>query len=212
MEIIDLPLEVMRCMKVTWKMEMNNNFVQSPFSGVGQTQRGQLERWNVDFEFHNLRRIDSPVLEGFFLQLEGNANVFRTGDPSKMCNFGRAKGSASLDGVHSAGSKFLNLTGLKEDVLNAFRAGDWVQIGNQMTKVKKDAHTDSAGGCAIEIFPKLWQEHSSGTELIYKNVKGIFRFLSETPEWEVTAGVARAYSYKLSGTQEVITDGHELAT
>lgn len=198
-------------MKVTWRMDNNHAFIQSAFSGVGQTQRGQLERWLVSFEFHNLKHIDSPVLEGFFLQLEGNANVFRTGDPSKLCNHGKAKGNATLSATHSAGSKVLSLTGIKPNIINAFRAGDWVQIGNQMTKVKKDAHTDLSGDCEIEVFPKIWQEHSAGTEVIYKNAQGIFRFLSGVPEWEVTAGMARPYSYKLSGTQEVITDGHELA-
>ena len=212
MEIIDLPLDVLKCMKVSWRMDTNHGYLQSPFSGVGQTQRGQLERWLVSFEFHNLKREHSPVLEGFFLQLEGNANVFRTSDPAKLKNFGKAKGNASLDGVHSAGSKVLNLTGLKADVFNSFRAGDWVQIGHQMTKIKKDAHTDSAGNCQAEIFPKLWKEGASGEDVKYNEVKGIFRFMSSPPEWEATAGIARTYSFTLSGTQEVITDGHELAT
>lgn len=210
MTIVDLPDSLLRAMSLTWTMDFNHARVESPFSGVGQTQRGQLERWRVAFKFHNVERRDAGEVEGFFMRLEGNANAFRFSDPSRPSSSGVVSGSPTLASAVVAGERILEITGLQSDAPNIFKAGDWIQIGHQLTKITSTVDSNGAGTATVSVWPKLWAAQSSGTAVIHERPKGIFRFLSQSPEWEVMAGAKRAWSFSLSGVQEVIADGHSL--
>lgn len=193
-------------------MDMNHARVESPFSGVGQTQRGQLERWRVAFKFHNVERKDAGEIEGFFMRLEGNANAFSCFDPSRPCSAGVVSGSPTLAVAATAGERELQVTGLQTNAPEIFKAGDWIQIGYQLTKITETVDSDGSGAATVKIWPKLWSAQSAGVPIIHEKPTGVFRFLAQPPEWEVMAGVKRAWSFSLSGVQEVIADGHELLT
>ena len=210
MEIIDVPQEIMRAVKLTWTMDNNHGFLQSGFTGAGQVQRGQLERWSVDIEFKNISAKNAGIMESFFMELEGNVNVFRMIDPARQTPCGCACGCATLKDDHDSGCRVLRLTGLTGEF--PFSPGDWLQVGNQLVKVVRCNYTDDDGCTEVKVRPKLHRKFTAGTEIKYQPARGLFRFTSELPSWEYGGSSSRRpVSFKLTGQQEVITDNHPLA-
>ncbi len=191
-------------------MEQNHGYLASPYTGVGQVQRGQLERWQVAMTFQSVARRHSFAVEEFFLNLEGPANLFRFYDPSRPRPRGQVWRNITLARNHEAGERVLEVKGLPERLFRAFLPGDWIQIGHQLTKVKSSVASDRNGKAYLEIWPKLWESHAADERVSYERARGLFRFLSEPPSWEVTAGSIRPYSFKLTGTQEIITRDHPM--
>lgn len=212
MAIIDLPQDLLKAVKVTWTMRTNHARLESPFTGVGQTQRGQLERFDVALDFQGVERKNAGDIEGFFLQIEANANPFRMHDPARPNPAGVVYGSPTLGENALAGDREITIAGLPASHLNVFKAGDWIQIGYQLTKITTSVDSLADGTANARVWPKLWAAQTAGAPIIYKEPKGLFRFLSEPPEWEVMAGASRPWSFKLTGTQEVVADGHSLLT
>jgi hypothetical protein len=202
--ILDFPHDTIRISVISWTPETNHGALVSPFTGAVTVQRGQLERWRFETELlpHSLE--EAEIVQGFFLQLEGAANLFRMYDPAGALPRGQSAGAPVLDGAHPAGARSLLTAGWAASVLNQLRAGDWLQIGNQLLKVTDSVHSDIDGKATVPIWPALWLDQLTEAPIITRYAKGIFRMVAEHPSWSISAANrTRPYTFRLSGVQDI---------
>lgn len=203
---IEIPAVLLRATSITWRMDTNHALAASPFSGHVQAQRGQLERWAFTMEIRRLTREEMQAAQGFFLALEASLNTFRMHDPAACQPLGVATGSPVLAATAASGARTLSISGFTPSVSNILRAGDWIQIGDQLAKVVADVSSSATGTASVTIWPKVMVEVASGQPVVVREAKGIFRFTSQLPEWTADAAErGRPYTTVLAGIQEVLT-------
>lgn len=201
---IDLPEELLKATAIAWTMEANHALVASPFSGFVQAQRGTMERWSFVMTIRKLTRQEAQIAQGFFLMLEGPLGLFRMHDPAQCLPLGRASGVPKLSAAAASGARTISTDGWTANTPGVLKAGDWIQIGDQLTKVRADVNSSATGTATISIWPKVMVALADNTDVITRYPKGLFRFTSEAPAWEVVAGMKRNYELKLTGVQEVL--------
>lgn len=203
---IDIPAPLLRAVSITWKMETNHALAASPFSGVVQAQRGQLERWSFTLELRRLTREEIQIAQGFFLTLEASLGLFRMHDPAARLPLGTATGTPVLAATADPGDRTLSISGFTPSVSNILRAGDWIQIGDQLAKVVADTSSNASGVAAVTIWPKVMVEVASGQPVTVREAKGLFRFTTQLPEWTSDSSErGRPFTTVLAGVQEVLT-------
>lgn len=203
---IDIPAPLLRATSITWRMDMNHALAASPFSGHVQAQRGQLERWAFTMELRRLTREEMQIAQGFFLSLEASLGLFRMADPAACKPLGTATGIPVLAATAAAGSRTLSVSGFTPSVSAILRAGDWIQIGDQLAKVIADTPSNATGTASVPIWPKVMVQRAAGTPLVVRDAKGLFRFTTQLPEWTADSTERRRpYTTVLAGVQEVLT-------
>ena len=201
--IIELPAELQRAMTLSWTMENNHGVAESPFSGHVQVQLGQVERWSFVMGVKPMNRRDAQIAQGFFLRLEGPVNVFRMFDPSASKPLGHGQGLPVLRVAAAAGARTVETEGWKPGT--ALMPGDWVQIGNQLSKVRETAYAGADGRATLDVWPKIMHALPVQTRIMARPARGLFRMLSDAPAWDLDAGkLLRPYEFKLSGVQVVL--------
>jgi hypothetical protein len=202
---IDLPEVLKRVVRLSWTMEANHGLAESAFTGTVQAQRGQLERWSFTMEFRKMNRAEAQGAIAFFMRLEGQLNRFRMADPAALKPLGKGTGNPVASAATPAGSRTLSTSGWLPNVPGQLRAGDWVQIGDQLSRVREDADSDADGNATLDLWPKLMLAVPEDTPIILRPAKGIFRFTSEAPSFDLTAAdTNKPFSFRMSGVQEVL--------
>lgn len=202
---IPIPAPLLRAMSISWTMESNHALASSPFSGHTQAQRGTLERWSFTMTIGRLNRRDAQTAIAFFLNLEGNLNTFLMHDPAQPRPLGTGLGTPVLTAAHSAGSRLITTAGWIPNTPHTLRAGDWVQIGPQLSRLRADAHSATDGTATLDIWPKLMLPLAAATPLITQKPQGIFRFTTDPPSWAIEAALPKPYKFSLTGLQEILT-------
>lgn len=206
-DAIDIPAALLKATSITWKMDTNHALAASPFSGHVQAQRGQLERWSFTMELRRLTREEAQAAQGFFLALEASLGLFRMHDPAARLPLGVATGTPVLAATADPGDRTISISGFTPSVSNILRAGDWLQIGDQLAKVVADVSSSASGTASVTIWPKVMVEVPSGQPVTVREAKGIFRFTSQLPEWTADSSErGRPYTTVLAGVQEVLTE------
>lgn len=200
--VIDLPDTVARAVEMSWQMEATHGRSESPFTGHSYAVAGFMERWRFSARFKNLSRADSAEAQAFFLQMEAGLHSFRMRDVSHP-NLGVATGTPVLDGDHAARSRTVSITGATADVTNWLRAGDWIQIGNQFSKVIQDVDTDGSGNADVHIWPFLWEAHTDGAAVEAADPKGIFHLVGDRGQWttSVLGNKRKPFEFGFAGVQ-----------
>ncbi|RYD25112.1 MAG: hypothetical protein EOP87_24985 [Verrucomicrobiaceae bacterium] len=204
---IDIPDELLKAVSISWKMETNHARAESPFSGHTQAQRGQLERWSFVMSIRRLSRAEAQVAQGFFMMLEGPLGLFRMADPAASKPLGKATGNPILSTAASPGDRTIAVSGFAPNVSGILKAGDWVQIGDQLSKVRTDVASSATGTATLSLWPKVMKTVPVASPVIVRNAAGLFRFTSQPPEWQADSNErGRPYTFQLTGVQEVLTD------
>lgn len=202
---LDIPPSLLRATKISWTAESNHGLAESAFTGTVQAQRGQIERWSFTMEVKRMNRADAQQALAFFLRLEGPLNTFRMPDPAALKPLGKGTGSTVASADTPAGSRTLATSGWLPNVPGQLKAGDWVQIGDQLSRVRLDVDSDAAGSATLDLWPKLMLPVTTGTPIFLRPAKGIFRFTSDLPSWDIAAAdTNRPHTFRLTGVQEVL--------
>ena len=203
---LDLPVCLTRATSVSWTMDANHGLAESPWSGHVQAQRGAMERWKFTMNVRRMSPADAAEAAAFFMRLEGRLNTFRMGDPSCPYPRGRATGHPVLAVAGAAGDRTLSTSGWTGNVPLILAAGDWIQIGDQLTRVRANVASSPAGTATLEIWPKLYLPFEAGTPIITRRPVGIFRFVTDLPSWTADAAESiRPWQFSLTGSQEILT-------
>ena len=204
---IDIPAALLRVTKLSWTSEMNHGIAESPFSGHVQVQRGRVERWSFTMDIQRMGRRDAQEAMAFFLRLEGPLGTFRMHDPAASRPLGKGTGLPVAAANTPAGSRTLATSGWLPNVATQLRAGDWVQIGDQLSKVRETVGSAADGTATLDLWPKLMRPVTTGTPIVLRPAKGIFRFTSELPSWDISAAdLNRPHTFRLTGVQEILRD------
>ena len=154
-------------------------------SGAMQTEGQTGNRWSLTLTFNNVEGLArQSALMGHLFQLRGRRN--RLGVPiTSVLGYNRRgtdmSGTLTLHGNHNAGDVQLSVWHTNAGAQNNFlRAGDYIQIGNELKIVTQDV--DLIGGPApdgtINIWPELHQNYSGGLALEDDDPTGVF-FLAQ---------------------------------
>jgi hypothetical protein len=202
---LDIPPSLLKATRLTWTAESNHGLAESAFTGTVQAQRGQIERWSFTMEVQRMTRGDAQQAIAFFLRLEGPLNTFRMHDPAACKPLGKGTGSPVASADTPAGSRTLDTSGWLPNVLGQLKAGDWVQIGDQLSRVRLDVDSSATGTASLDLWPKLMLPVESGTPILLRPAKGIFRFTSDLPSWDIAAAdTNRPHTFRLTGVQEIL--------
>lgn len=154
-----------------------------------------LKQWNKE---------DAQDWMGFFLELEGNLNAFRMWDPSSCRPLGHGLGYPVIAEDTPAGSGEVETSGWPPNVINVLKAGDWAEFGGHFAKVVSSVNSGPDGTATIRFWPRPYADLTEDTPILLRPAKGIFRFVSDAPSWEVSAGGnPEPYSITLTGRQVV---------
>jgi hypothetical protein len=208
MDPLDLPPSLQRATRLTWTAESNHALAESAFTGTVQAQRGQIERWSFTMEVKRMSRAEAQAAMAFFLRLEGPLNTFRMADPAALKPLGKGTGAPVASADTPAGSRTLATSGWLPNVPGQLKAGDWVQIGDQLSRVRADVDSSATGTATLDLWPKLMLPVTTGTPIVLRPAKGIFRFTSDLPSFDLAAAdTNKPYTFRLTGVQEVLTAG-----
>jgi len=90
-------------------------------------------------------------------------------------------------GTHTIGirqiGEAVNTRGWIPDVIDLFKAGDWISINDRLRRVTVDVDSDASGKATLIVWPRINEAFDDGTEIdIGDDARGIFR-LSSIPSW-----------------------------
>lgn len=185
-------------------MDHNHGIAAAPFTGIVQAQRGQMERWSFTMTLRRLTRKQASSAFGFFLNLEGPLNIFRMADPAALQPLGRATGMP-VGSATAAGSRTIATIGWTPNT-DILRAGDWVQIGHNYSRVRNSVTSDASGAATLDLWPRIMLAVISGTPVKLRPARGLFRFSVTPPEFDISAeSLLRTHEFRLAGSQEILT-------
>lgn len=204
---VPLPKSLLLATSISWTPENNHGLVESPFSGITQAQRGRIQRWSFTMRLRRFTKSEGRQWQEFFLALDESIGLFTMYDPAHSRPAGKAfGGTPAVNGDASAGSGSIATDGWAANVAGLFLAGDWVQIGDHFAKITADVDSDSGGNATLPIWPKLYTDKPDDTAITIVEPRGIFRFISDLPSWEIETGRgAFPFTTALTGRQEVLT-------
>lgn len=207
MTVIDFPPEL----KLTgFSLTADDNAGQEtlPFSGTVQRLASTYERFRATWDFRPPAREESLAIEAFFLRIGSGRSLFRTlADYPCRSNQNMA---GAVSGDHAARSRTLAVAGLIPN--RQIKAGEWVQVGWQASRIMESAFTDSSGAVTLSLFPFLHAASPSGTKVrIGRWVKVLWRMTGEPVNWAYQASRQASLTVSLAAQQEIVTSIHDLS-
>lgn len=202
--IIPFPREALQVTEVTFEMGQDHGYQRSPFTGLGCVHRGQREQWICSMRFQNVSESLRRVVEGFFMRLEGQANLFAMTPPCGRVPKGDVYEALSLAELVTEGDRTVKIAGLLDQRIGALVIGDWLQIGKQLTKIRK-VSAPVNGVLEVEVWPKIWNAYAAGETVIWNAPVGLWRYTTEAPSWSMS-GYYRPFSTVLTGMQEIVVE------
>jgi len=174
--------------KSTWALQRKTALSVSPFSGAQQIFEYDFALWSATMSLPPMLRSDAANWQAFILKLHGRKGTFLLGDPDARTPRGTISGGVTLGASISVGAYTIAISTSQNSLANAFRAGDYIQLGSAATSklhmIVDDVNTDSSGNADINIEPAIKTAEASGETVVYTNPKGLFRMESPMIDWD----------------------------
>ena len=182
---------------ITWSKEEVVSFTESPYNFKRFYYRHAGERWKVTIDLSFMSRENAGKWEGFLLNLESGLRPFYFGDVFNTRPMGAAKGAPVISGAGQSG-RVVNTRGWEASISDQLKAGDKLQINNNLYQITRNASSNSSGESTLNIWPSLKESYADGTSIILNNPRGIFRVNSPSQALETTtlAGYAGGISFE----------------
>jgi len=169
---------------------------RAAFTHQTQVYEWPGQSWIAEVTLPIMARADAELWNCFLLKLNGPAGTFLLGDPSAKTPRGIASGSPKVNGAGQQG-KILLTKGWTPSLTNILRAGDYIQIANNLYKNLNDVNSDGSGNTTLDIFPRLRTDYANDTVIITTNTVGRFRLLF--PDFQIYT-VDEAKNYEIAFT------------
>lgn len=174
--------------KSTWALQRKTALSVSPFSGAQQIFEYDFALWSATMSLPPMLRSDAANWQAFILKLHGRKGTFLLGDPDARTPRGTISGGVTLGAGVAVGAYTIAISTSQNSLANAFRAGDYIQLGSAATSklhmIVDDVNTDSSGNADINIEPAIKTSEASGGTVVYTNPKGLFRMESPMIDWD----------------------------
>lgn len=194
---------------VDWGKMSSVGQVESPYTLQQQVQEYSGERWVIDASFPRIPIESAGAWRAFFASLRGSLGTFLFGDPTMTQPQGAIMQMVSpvprVKGGSQTGNT-LTIDGLANSITNAFKAGDWIQLGSGATSrlhmVVANANTNGSGETTLTIVPALRSSPADNDIITYLNCKGVFRSPKNELNIFSTSGPSLS-SFRLTGVEVV---------
>lgn len=174
--------------KSTWALQRKTAISVSPFSGAQQVYEYDYALWSATLTLPPMKRSDAANWQAFILKLHGRKGTFLLGDPDARTPRGTISGAVTLGANASVGDFTISISTSQNNLVNAFRAGDYIQLGSGGTSklymIVDDVTTDGSGDADINIEPAIKTAATSGATVTYTNPKGLFRMENPQIDWD----------------------------
>ena len=141
-----------------------------------------------------MQRASAEAWHGFLLSLNGPWGTFTLYDPLARQPQGSAAGTPLVNGGSQTGQSLIT-DGWVPSTTGILKAGDYIQIGQSLYKIMKDADSDGSGNATFDIFPRLRSSPVDNTPIITDTCRGIFRLTEATVP---IIGVDELQAYEVS--------------
>ena len=166
--------------------------VQSPFSGMAQTQTWPgADAWSAKATLPPLTKTESAQWVAFMLELRGMSNAVMIGDPLCLTPQGRPLGAPVANtnggtGHNAAGTTTLYTRGWTPSRFRLLLPGDALQVGYRLHRVLDQVNSDVNGDAAINVWPSLREVPADGQAIILNNPQGLFRLANNKRTWQIS--------------------------
>ena len=163
--------------EITWRFSESVAATESIFSEKVQVSDWLGKRLEANVKLPSMTEAQVREWQGFFLALNGLLGTFRIGPTLDKAQKGVATGTPLINGASQSGTT-INTDGWTPDTTGILKAGDWIQIGDWLHMVTKDADSGATTGPAtLEIWPQLRATPADNDPITLSNPKGLFRLL-----------------------------------
>lgn len=168
----------------SFKMSMvkSVNVSASQFTGHQEVKAFPGEWWECEVALPIMKRAAAEEWLAFFGLLKGPTYTFLIGDPDATTARGVATGTPLVDGANQTGST-LNLTGFTASTTAILKAGDYIQIDNNLYKVLQEANSSTDGDTTVEVFPRVRTAHDDASVVTVSSTKGKWRMKPGSLSW-----------------------------
>ena len=175
--------------------------LRSPWSFATQVQEHNGQMWMLDASIPPCPRELAEPWVAFLETLKGPVGTFLIGDPWGKSPRGVASGTPLVNGGSQTGES-LNTKGWTAGVTGILKAGDYIQIGQRLYKLKQDANSDGSGNATLEIRPRLRESPANNASIITEEPVGLFRLnTSEVPLFDLD--YERLYSVSFTAVEAI---------
>ncbi len=175
--------------------------LRSPWSFATQVQEHQGQLWMLEASVAPCLREQAEPWVAFLESLKGPVGTFLIGDPLARVPRGVAGGTPLINGANQTGETLLT-DGWTPSIAGILKAGDYIQIGQRLHKIKQDAASDGSGNATLEIYPRLRESPADNAAIVTNAPVGLFRLNNaEVPLFD--ADYERLYSITFSAVEAI---------
>lgn len=156
---------------------------RSPFSGKSQFVAFSGSWWEAELSLPPMGRATAAAWQAWLAGLRGKLGTFYAGDPDGKTPRGIATGTPLVDGASQTGNE-LDTKGWTPSVSGILKAGDYIQVGDELKIIIADADSDGSGNATLTIRPELRVSPSDSSALVVSNARGLFRLSSNIRGWD----------------------------
>ena len=156
-----------------FRLLANSKTFASSFNRSQQTVAWAGEIWTAKLSFRALNKAQASDLIGFLWSLKGASTAFYMGDSAFTQPMGTGNGAVVVNGGGQTGTSINVRGGAAGEII--LKAGDYLQIGNELKGVTKDCLVAGDTTATIEFEPRLRAIPSDTSVVILKNTQGLFR-------------------------------------
>lgn len=194
MAILDFP--AISPSAAEWGIEANTQKGVSPLNRVSQSLSLPGDRWVGSVTFDLLFGDNARLMRAFLGALRGTTGRFWYGPPDYFSPAGTAQGTPLAKGATGARSISLLTDGWTPNQTAALKAGDYIQVGNQLRMLISDAAANSSGEATLSLDAPLWQDVADNAAITVTNPKAIMALPSDQRMWQISSPVV--YGFILS--------------
>lgn len=167
--------------KSSWSLNRATSLTQSAFTGKQVVAEFPIALWSAQVELPPMKKETAYAWQAFFLKLRGRKGTFKIGDPDHKTPRGTARdGDLTLAAQADANDTTLSMqTSSGSETL---KAGDYIQIGDQLLMVVDDA-TITASATDVNVEPFVKSTVSSGSAVVCESAKAVMRMSADMSTW-----------------------------
>jgi hypothetical protein len=179
-------------------LEENTETFTSPISNTVQTLARTGGRWYLSITYVPMKRADAQSVLAFLTKLRGRVNSFYGYDPLATSPLGDVSASTLL--VNGADQTGVSLVCDGAEVsTTVLKAGDYIEVNNELKMVTDDATSDGSGNVTINFSPSLRSSPSDNASITTTNPKCTMKLQDDSVTW--SQGVDSFYNISFSGIE-----------
>jgi len=160
-----------------WLMDTRIARAESTFTGLVQKQKHAAQKWYVNITLPPMSGANAAEWIGFLLSLNGPEGTFLLGDNLAKTPRGGAGGAPKINGASQVGGALIT-DGWDASQTGILKAGDFIQLGTRLHRIKKDADSDGSGNATLDIWPDIRSPSPADDDtIITQGCKGIFELV-----------------------------------